>query len=128
MVRAIVSGTPSAVPLMPAKLDLMSLRTAPVSGSTFGPFEPSPGNGPAVSSGTLAAHTAPPPVVPVPVVPVPVVPVVVDGEVGLLSPPQPISWRAPKLAPMPPANVSRRRRPTLRPVARRSRWRPPKSS
>src|SRR5215218_9885523 len=44
-------GTPSAVPLASPKLDRISLRTMPLSDSTFGPFDPSPGYGPAVSSG-----------------------------------------------------------------------------
>ena len=34
------------------KLDRMSLRTTPLCSSTSGPFDPSPGYGPAVSSGT----------------------------------------------------------------------------
>jgi hypothetical protein len=46
-----VNGTPSAVPLDDPKLERMSLRTMPDSVSTFGPFDPSPGYGPAVSSG-----------------------------------------------------------------------------
>ena len=58
IVSTIVSGTPSAVPFRPAKLERMSLRTTPVELSTFGPFEPSPGNGPCVSSGILAVHVA----------------------------------------------------------------------
>ena len=37
------------------KLDVMSLRTMPLSVSTFTPLLPSPGYGPAVSSG-IAAH------------------------------------------------------------------------
>ena len=52
---------PSAVPLAEPKLDRMSLRTIPDSVSTFGPFEPSPGYGPDVSSGIssqLAAVSA----------------------------------------------------------------------
>ena len=53
--RLIVSGTPSATPLAEPKLDVMSLRTMPLSVRTFGPFEPSPGNGPAVSSG-ISTH------------------------------------------------------------------------
>src|SRR5215813_13638240 len=47
-----VSGTPSAVVVELPKLDRMSVRTIPDSSSTSGPFEPSPGYGPAVSSGT----------------------------------------------------------------------------
>ena len=41
----------------------MSLRTTPVRPSTFGPFEPSPGNGPSVSSGMRLVHAADEPVV-----------------------------------------------------------------
>src|SRR3954452_24342749 len=47
----IVSGTPSAVPFAEPKLERMSLRTMPLWVNTLGPFEPSPGYGPAVSSG-----------------------------------------------------------------------------
>src|SRR4051812_10141591 len=45
------SGTPSAVPENEPKLDRMSWRTTPLWVSTSGPFDPSPGYGPAVSSG-----------------------------------------------------------------------------
>ncbi|SDY52861.1 hypothetical protein SAMN05661080_03760 [Modestobacter sp. DSM 44400] len=38
-----VSGTPSAVVVELPKLERMSLRTMPLSVSTFGPLEPSPG-------------------------------------------------------------------------------------
>ena len=38
-----VRGTPSALPVAPPKLLVMSLRTTPLSASTSGPFEPSPG-------------------------------------------------------------------------------------
>src|SRR3954447_8851625 len=51
MASSRVMGTPSAVPLISPKLDRMSLRTMPLSVSTSGPLEPSPGYGPAVSSG-----------------------------------------------------------------------------
>jgi len=44
---------PVAEPDSPAKLDRMSWRTTPVWLSTFAPLEPSPGYGPAVSSGIL---------------------------------------------------------------------------
>ncbi|HEU4896598.1 MAG TPA: hypothetical protein VFX88_03375 [Actinomycetota bacterium] len=54
-----VSGTPSAVVVEDPTLERMSLRTIPESSSTLGPFDPSPGNGPAVSSGTTAR--SPPP-------------------------------------------------------------------
>src|SRR6266571_4404679 len=59
-VSAIVSGTPAAVPLGPAKLDRMSVRTMPDWVSTSGPLEPSPGNGPAVSSGISTQAAADP--------------------------------------------------------------------
>ena len=36
----------------------MSLRTTPLSASAFGPLEPSPGNGPAVSSGIEEARSS----------------------------------------------------------------------
>jgi hypothetical protein len=61
-----------------AKLERISLRTTPVRLSTFGPLEPSPGYGPAVSCGTTvhALLVVPPLVVVLSVV------VVVVGEVG----------------------------------------------
>src|ERR1700754_2617798 len=51
MLSSSVIGTPSAFPVAPPKLERMSLRTIPLLVSTFGPLEPSPGYGPAVSSG-----------------------------------------------------------------------------
>ncbi len=42
-VSSIRSGTPAAVPVDEPKLEVMSLRTMPLSVSTFGPLEPSPG-------------------------------------------------------------------------------------
>src|SRR5256885_2009988 len=57
MVSSIVVGTPVAVPLSEPKLLVRSLRTMPSWVSTFGPFEPSPGYGPAVSSG-IASDTS----------------------------------------------------------------------
>ena len=56
-------GTPVAVPLASPKLVRMSLRTIPLSVSTFGPFVPSPGNGPPVSSGIAVVAPAAPLVV-----------------------------------------------------------------
>ena len=41
------------MPVDEPKLERMSLRTTPLWVSTFGPFEPSPGYGPAVSSGIV---------------------------------------------------------------------------
>ena len=51
-VSATVSGTPSATVVDDPKLARMSLRTIPESSSTSTPFDPSPGYGPPVSSGT----------------------------------------------------------------------------
>src|SRR5215471_7796566 len=50
-VNLIVVGTPSATPDAEPKLRVMSRRTTPSAVSASGPFEPSPGYGPAVSSG-----------------------------------------------------------------------------
>src|SRR5262249_20299160 len=50
-VSSTVSGTPFATPLAEPMLERMSLRTTPSWVRTFGPFEPSPGKGPSVSSG-----------------------------------------------------------------------------
>lgn len=55
--RVTVSGTPSALPLAVPKLEVMSLRTTPLSFRTFTPLEPSPGYGPAVSPG-MVSHSA----------------------------------------------------------------------
>src|SRR6478609_1111115 len=55
----IVSGMPSAVPVRSPKLERMSLRTTPLWLRTSGPFEPSPGNGPAVSSGITSQAASP---------------------------------------------------------------------
>src|SRR5262245_1615452 len=49
-VRSTVRGTPRATPA-PMRLVRMSWRTTPFWLSTLGPFEPSPGYGPAVSVG-----------------------------------------------------------------------------
>ena len=57
-VSSIAAGTPSAAPEEEPKLDRMSLRTTPDSMRTFGPFDPSPGYGPAVSAGAAAAPAA----------------------------------------------------------------------
>src|SRR4051812_32489898 len=52
------SGTPSAFPLAEPKLLVMSVRTTPDTVSTSGPLDPSPGNGPAVSSGIVSQLAA----------------------------------------------------------------------
>src|SRR5215207_5657781 len=49
---------PSATPDADPKLLVMSLRTMPDSVSTFGPFDPSPGYGPPVSSGIASTSVA----------------------------------------------------------------------
>jgi hypothetical protein len=52
MVIVMVSGTPVALVVLAPKLEVMSLRTMPLSVSTLVPLEPSPGYGPDVSSGS----------------------------------------------------------------------------
>src|SRR2546429_5818309 len=54
----IVSGMPSATVVDDPKLDRMSWRTIPLWLRTSGPFEPSPGYGPAVSSGIALVGVA----------------------------------------------------------------------
>src|SRR5438093_5088603 len=56
----IVRGTPLARVVDEPKLDRMSARTTPLWLSTSGPFVPSPGNGPAVSSGMAVLQSAAP--------------------------------------------------------------------
>src|SRR6478672_4297203 len=58
-VSSIDIGTPSARPVYGPKLARMSSRTTPDSMRTFGPFDPSPGYGPAVSAGAAVAQEAP---------------------------------------------------------------------
>src|SRR5438046_5028797 len=58
MARLIVSGTPAATVDEFPKLDRMSWRTTPLWVRTSGPFEPSPGNGPAVSAGISVLQSA----------------------------------------------------------------------
>ena len=41
--RVTVRGTPPALVVDDPKLEVMSLRTIPLSSKTFGPFDPSPG-------------------------------------------------------------------------------------
>src|SRR5512141_3009586 len=57
-VSLIVVGTPSATVVLEPKLERMSLRTMPVSDSTSTPLDPSPGKGPAVSSGITCSAAA----------------------------------------------------------------------
>ena len=58
-VSVIVSGTPGAVVVELPKLERMSLRTTPHCVSTLAPFDPSPGYGPAVSSGVSVSVPLP---------------------------------------------------------------------
>src|SRR5829696_4881882 len=114
-VNWIVYGTPSAVPVMPSKLVVMSLRTTPLSASASGPFEPSPGYGPAVSSGMIVQSVTVAAVEPAVVVAAPDVPEVDDDApfvvavASLLSlpPEHPTTAR-----PRPPSSTSAPRRET----------------
>src|SRR5207244_9516934 len=54
----IVIGTPPATVVEVPKLDLISVRTTPLWVRMSGPFEPSPGKGPAVSSGMTSQFAA----------------------------------------------------------------------
>src|SRR5438128_1780264 len=58
MVRLMSSGMPAATPDALPKLERMFLRTTPLWFSTSGPFEPSAGYGPAVSSGMVVQSAA----------------------------------------------------------------------
>src|SRR3954447_18456170 len=78
MVSRSVIGTPAAVVPPDPKLVRRSLRTMPFSVRMSTPLLPSPGNGPAVSSGTALLALAlalPPALVPVPALVLVVVPV-----------------------------------------------------
>ena len=110
MLSATMSGTPSAVPFRPAKLDRISVRTTPVWFRTLGPFELSAGKGPAVSSGILLAQVLVPGVVGV-----------VGVELSAELPPQPRSCSAPTPTPSLAAIRKRDRRSIAAPVARKSR-------
>src|SRR5690349_1858563 len=59
MASLIVRGMPVAFVVDVPKLEVMSDRTIPLWFSTLGPLEPSPGNGPAVSSGITAQLASP---------------------------------------------------------------------
>src|SRR5262245_30856314 len=119
MVRSMVNGTPSATPEADPMLEVMSLRTTPSSVRMFGPFVPSPGYGPAVSSGicsqVVAVVAAAAVVAVVPPVVLDVAPLV-DDDV-LLPPLLPQAVRT-AAAPSPPNQVSTWRR--LGVVVRRS--------
>jgi hypothetical protein len=112
MVSSTVSGTPVATPDAEPKDLVMSLRTMPDSVSTFGPLEPSPGYGPAVSCG-ISSTSVPVVVlevalgllVVVGVLDVVVVPVVVESVVPVVSVEHPATAARPA-----PANRPRKRR------------------
>src|SRR5437868_13889869 len=110
MVSSIVSGTPSAIPARPAKLDRMSFRTTPLRPSTLGPFDPSPGYGPCVSSGIRLLHDDVPPAG--------AVVGFAEASVGLVVLLEHASnCNAPTLAPNRAASRSRPRRSISAPVA-----------
>ena len=103
-------ATPDAAPT----LDLMSLRTMPLSVRTLGPFVPSPGYGPAVSFGIWAqlASVAVVVVVAAGVVVVEVVLVLAFADVLLVAPllPPPPQLATKTAAPRPPSSASTSRR------------------
>src|SRR3954470_16987343 len=103
----IVSGTPSATVVDVPKLDRMSLRTTPAWVRTSGPFEPSPGNGPAVSSGTGVVLEPDPLVVLEPEARVVVVPTARDAALFDVAQP------ARATTPTPPNNLRSSRRSML---------------
>ncbi len=96
MASRMVRGTPSATVVDEPKLEVMSARTIPLSESTSGPLEPSPGNGPAVSSGMTSQA---PPAAAADVLPA--APVVVEAETR--------SSAQPAMASKPVIPASRRR-------------------
>ena len=118
-----VVGTPSAVPDADPMLLRMSLRTTSASVSTFGPLDPSPGYGPAVSSG-IGSHDAlvalVPDVLPASAVDavVAVVPAV-DVELELESDPHAASTA---VAPAPASSASTLRRLSIRCRSTASPW------
>src|SRR3954469_1270696 len=56
--KRIVSGIPAAVVVLVPNELRMSLRTTPLVPRASGPFDPSPGNGPAVSAGISVVQAA----------------------------------------------------------------------
>ena len=106
-VNEIVYGTPSATPLALPKLDRMSLRTTPLSVSTSAPFEPSPGYGPAVSSGMMEHDVTVAVAAPVVVVAPAVVDVLDVLELDAAVPDPPLPQPAAS-APRPPSSTRRR--------------------
>src|SRR5947207_13451975 len=98
----------------------MSFRTTPLWVRTSGPFEPSPGNGPAVSSGIVSQLVA------LAAAPLVEAPAVADEELETPPPgeawlvPQPTSATSPALMPEYAGSVRIRRRSSTvsRPTAR----------
>ena len=82
-------------------LRVMSWRTTPLSASTFGPLDPSPGNGPAVSSGISAVPDA-------------LVAVAVGVAALPPSPPDDDPHAASTAEPSPPASMPTARRRLIR--------------
>ena len=106
-----MSGTPSAVVVELPKLEVMSGRTTPSCASTSGPLVPSPGNGPAVSSGIVVQSPAADEFV---TLVVSGDPVVVSGVEVLSSSPEPHPTRTTS-APPPSRARARRRLNVSRP-------------
>ena len=100
-------GTPSAVPVMPPKLLVMSERCTPDSISTLGPLEPSPGYGPAVSPGAAATHSSAA-VAAVVVEPAVVAPAVVDPGPGSVVQPTASPTAPTPATPNSPRSAARR--------------------
>jgi hypothetical protein len=110
IVNSKVIGTPWAVPLDAPKLERRSLRTMPLWSSTSGPLEPSPGYGPAVSSGISDdAAAALEPVVALLEVELEEVPEDVPEDVALPLVPTPQAARPRAAAPRPAARSICRR-------------------
>ena len=105
-----MSGTPSATVVDEPKLERMSLRTMPESSSTLTPFEPSPGYGPPVSSGTSSTGPDAAAVGLGVAVALGVVAVADALAVGVVSGDAQAASRA--VTPMPPKSPSARRRST----------------
>src|SRR5260221_2311628 len=109
MVRLIVSGTPAATPDAEPKLDRMSFLTTPLWARTSGPFDPSPGKGPAVSSG-IGSQLALEPVVTVDPGVLPAVPAAVDAELRSAPGVQPKIVKTPAATPAVPMSLMTCRR------------------
>jgi hypothetical protein len=105
----IVSGTPAATPDAVPKLDRMSFLMTPVCARTSGPFDPSPGKGPAVSSG-IGSQLAAEPVVAVDPVVLPAVPAALAAELNRAPGVQPKIVNTPAATPALPMSLMTWRR------------------